>query len=142
MKYKIGDWVQVTAKAVKYYEDDEDHQKIKTVKRFEYGKPIVGQIVGATYRFIGIVRPKRYDKAYLEHTGKTFVWKVCFGLFNKSVDVLENDICFAIIPTNHKLPFKYAGQPPWSDENREFLREIMKYTPRDKSGRWIKMEDQ
>lgn len=113
----------------------------------------IGQVVGLTklqegrrreggvnhYMSISGVVDEDYEPPYLEVRNTYLVWLVRTGLMNKPFKVLDIDIQKIHGMTNAKLPILCLAQPPFREEDKQFLREVMKDHPRDEKGRWKKL---
>jgi hypothetical protein len=99
--YKIGDWVEVRAVA-KEFRGAKPNHKIWCSESLRH--PRIGQVVGKTCRFEGIINHgsysgmygEEYDPGSLDITARKEFWLVRFGMMNKPVLV-----CYAdMIPVN------------------------------------------
>ena len=156
-RFKIGDWVVITAKVVANYIDYDENdnplvyentftKKVKYTKRVierEQIKPAVGKVVGMAARMNGKYHRERhnydplrgsdYESGYLSFTKVIYVWLVRTGMLNKAIEVLDADISLwkGEVKT---FPLKYMS--PWSDDLRKAVSENSKTWPRDEKGRW------
>ncbi|KKL87127.1 hypothetical protein LCGC14_1937800 [marine sediment metagenome] len=142
MKFKIGQWVQVHAKAVTVF----DNKGGRTIESQKLSNPIHGQIVGATRRQEGSLRdwnenieyfnPK--PEWYLSVSETKLVWQIRRGILNKPIEAFEEDIELHVGRSDgllniHRYPVQY------SEAYRKDMREYMKNVPRDSKGRWLKI---
>lgn len=117
-QYEIGQWVSVKAKLEPVRTAKKTNHSVRTLERVYYTEPRMGRIVGATHRSEGdIFHDGRYQSRYeADHT--VFVWRVRFGLTNKAVDVMEDDI--EVVEHKGQLPTRYVEI---SEEVRGYYRE-------------------
>lgn len=139
--YKIGDWVLVQATVSFEYDDSDNRRPVR--KRCGV---FAAQVVGAKYCQVGKYESGhiRYDPLdgddveppSLNCKGTVVVWLVRRGMTNKPIEVLPDDLNSPEI-RGHKLPWRFADQPPWNDTAREAYREAALATPR-KNGKFAK----
>lgn len=135
--FKIGDWVKVNRIAKIEYDSFGGPAQKKSL--ITYKREHIGQICGAIYRYEG----KRksgwgYDEPPSFIASKAcLLWQVKINIVGKPVEALEEDIDLLdfqdyIYPT---LPFRAAGYE-WTEKDKDYQRNQMKYWPRDKNGRF------
>ena len=121
-KYTIGDWVTVIGLASFYYEKTSDGIYPSRVIGVEKCDPWEGQIIGGTYKPIGVFHPSSssfgevYERGYLSVDKMVFVWKVSRGVLNKSVLVTDECVSRLLISNfwnqdsnPPKLPWKWTN---------------------------------
>lgn len=143
-KYRIG--TCVTFNGVYFSERNKNKKKFKRVE-----KEGVGQIVGATKRFEGKIvtdqlkyingyEPPEPVPPYLEISNTRFFYLVREGFVNKELLVAEEDI--EQMPLEKELfftlPYFKITPYPWSEQERERMREDATCWKRDEKGRWAK----
>lgn len=141
---QIGEKVTVYATVEFAYNDKSERVQFRT----ELEIPQVGVITGGTYKMLGTYSSANsridyygdddYEPAYLSVSETKFIYTVKFGLMNKDVYVLPNDVLtnFNIIP----LPIKYVSKFSYNQSKKfsDDMKDIMKNWPRDEKGRWKK----
>ena len=140
-RFRIGDWV--TVKATMTFKYDPSGQR--TARRFV--ETFHAQICGATERRTGKYNSGSSDaywdpeaqSSYLEIDKVVPVWFVRRGMTNKPLMVLNSDIEPWSLDPSLKLPWRWANRPPWSQEDRDFVRQEVQSAPRDKNGRFVKL---
>jgi len=132
-RFKIGDWVRVDARV--RFERGE-------AKRAELREPVVGQVVGVALRCYGQYDSggptnynEDYEPPYLIVAETEYVWLVRAGMTNKPIEVFDADVegCWG----EKALPFRRTQTMPWSEKDKQELRDIMHTAARDKKGRWL-----
>lgn len=169
-RFKIGDAVRVIAEVEAEYEVNDQ----RFIHRRGYDGWRYGQIVGMTRIYLGKYQ-SGYQRGgsdslysdpqppYLSVKGCEEVWLVRFGMLNRAVKVLDEDIemdaavthlvghtpdftdrlrsgAFEIglIQVQAKfVPVFQCKRYLWTEKQRKEQREIMKDAPRDEKGRWI-----
>ncbi len=150
-RFKIGDWVEVGATVKLGYSNVDEPGKRKA-RRTEI-EPRLGQIGGIAVRYEGEYRvgssgyssfSDEYEKeqAYLDPAIRVELWEIKFGMMNKPVLALDEDVEglseFSMRLVRQKLPVFFSRQPKWTPKLRAMMREEMKDVPRDDKGRWMK----
>lgn len=143
-RFQIGDWVATTATITTDYEGTKPRKKVVIKKP----TTIIGQIAGLKRLYLGEYHasgiggysfgsePDEIDQAYLAVEETVTAWEIKRGMFNKAVYVLDEDIYPTIISLKQKLPLLHTVQSPWSEEDRQAMREEMAGVKRDSKGRW------
>lgn len=123
-RFIIGDMVWVEAIVDAFY-DPADRRRIV---RVQLEKPIGGQIVGLTRIQVGKYSPggecptgmesePDFVPPYLDVKGQETVWLVRFGMLNKPVKVLDEDVKHAEYPgapaVGFELPLMYQKKHNW-----------------------------
>ena len=132
--YRIGDWVHVKAYARR--------NDLGRINSDPYVNPRLGQVVGITKiqqghaEYLG----SGQGSVFVQTGRPVIVWLVRFGLANKEVRVLEEDLELTTYPNamGQTLPYIYAPQSPWDERARSEQRSETAKIPRDAKGHWLK----
>jgi hypothetical protein len=149
-RFKVGDAVRVKALLTRV-KGPRQAGGIYTAHWERHPCDRIGVIVGAGRRYDGerdpggsygsspwSEEPPDIDPPSFVSTKTHMVWKVRFGLTNKTGDVLDADVEPYDEPFD--LPIQ-AGAWEWGERDKQMMRDEMVSWPRDKSGRWVKKED-
>jgi hypothetical protein len=145
-KYELmGHYVQVKA----FMKPSRKFQRREHTK-YDLKEPRVGMVVG--YRTVydgkvvpGIYDPEDYNSGYLSNITSIKVLLVCFWPTYKPVLVLPEDIERVFIIGGEYIDIQgdsikglHPSFYPYSDKDREVLRQYAAEMKRDAKGRWIK----
>lgn len=140
-RFKIGDWVKVVATV-----SGETSETIRTITRKLIAAKSFGQIVGLSCIQEGTIKSTPYDPEglndgnYLQIEKRHDVWLIRFGMINRPVKVLDDDV--VSLPAEEKtisqLPLSFQVNP-WVEQQdyREMMQETMRGHPRDSRGKWM-----
>lgn len=144
-KYKFADSVEITGTAQGGY--DESQERYRRVFRNDFieGKSMKGRIVGIGRIMIGHTQSDYYDYSDSSISGSrscnifipkgmVFGWKVVLAMTRKTVLCLPDQIR----PIDEEVEIPIGISRPWTEGEKDEMREIMKEAPRDNKGRWIK----
>lgn len=143
-KFKFGDSVIISGKISSGY--DRNTEGLRRIFREDYDEKnyIKGKIFCIKRFMVGNI-----EREYCEEEGHfssqrsynvfilnkvVFAWGVVTSLGGKQLYCLPDQIKLL----NEDIDIPVGISCKWSDEEKEFLRKIMKDMPRDKRGRWIK----
>jgi hypothetical protein len=151
-RFTIGSPVVVRAVVGSTYEEDtksgwKDNSKV--LNRKELSPFLLGWVTGGTYIYDGFLckNVESYDYryyngdppevvgSYFVPTKTNYVWLVRFGLTNKEVKVLDEDLDESLNSNTKNVPLRHMVPPPYYIN---VLKEEMGSWPRDKKGRWLK----
>lgn len=148
-RFKVGDVVCVQHIVEPFY----DPANRRRIMRQLLEEPVFGRVVGLTRIQLGeykeggeyapsIVSPEPdYEPPYLDIKKQETVWLVRFGMLNRPVKVLDEDIQGPLDPMQHRdfvMPLMYQKRHNWPQEFRDDLSRQSKDWPRDERGRWVK----
>ena len=143
-RFRVGDWakvLRVVKTKIVWEAGGKEYAGKKVLCASKDSCPKVGQVVGLTARWLGW-RGVGEDGSYSvfespDAIQKVELWQVKFGVINKPVLVLDEDIAPADDGEDLCLPLLYTAQPPWDEKARRLLSEESKKWPRDRGGRWV-----
>ena len=142
---EIGNWVIVTATSQMTYISDGR----RIIQRNPCNPPLLAMVTGGCKRHTGVytegsgyrggwdLEPGEPDPPYLRDDKEHFFWLVRPGLLNKELLVLPDDLAVTPVFLGQKLPRLHVTQFPYSEENRQALRDAVKDVRRDKRGRFL-----
>jgi hypothetical protein len=141
------DWISGSGDPVKHSHALVSKDPYKTLKREPCA--YIGWVVGVVRRYEGKLKAHKsdssygYDSPYFKPTKQYFLWKVVNSLTAKPIECLEEDMESKVVQTYPpSIPFQISKRQPWSEQDRnrlrEEMREEMREWPRDSKGRWTK----
>jgi len=129
-RFKIGSWV-----GVRKYAWRDDSSGRRTISTTEYRTPRVGQVVGAIRLSLGRLGWDDDNGIIFEASGTVPAWLVRFGMTNKVVPVLSEDL-EAVPEPPEPLKWRFADRPEWTEACRAMLRAEVASMRRESNGRW------
>lgn len=144
--FKIGDFVEVAAKAISQHEEAGSRWKRTYISK-PLESPFVGQIVGAVYRQEGDYCSASgggsddgysdFNSAHFECTKTVLLWQVRQGVTNKPVDVFEKDLK-AAVGCAEGIPWRAGNHCKFDEKDKEWFRGQAAMRKRDAKGHFLK----
>lgn len=143
--YSFADSVEITGTVMGAYDHNRDGYRRVFRKDFAEGKVMKGKIIGIGKIMVGKRETESYDyeEYYCSRSGTygvfvpeavVLAWKVVVAMTNKPILCLPEQIR----PIDEEVEIPVALNRPWTEEEKNEMRDIMKDAPRDDKGRWIK----
>jgi len=144
LKWKIGDWVKVTAIAGRFLEDSNDLTDLYIWRPVNIPKEEqkIGQVCGAIIRYDGFYeRPCEYSLSgskvhgkFIGHNANVLI-QVRFGMINKPISCFSDHLVGSTV-AHDNLPYRYV-KACVDDEDRQRQAEYAKHRMRDAKGHFL-----